>query len=512
MANPGNLPLDEFRKSNIRITQSTGTPGAAAIAGIDQLLLVLPEKVSTSTWRSIPQGSKVQSLMKRRTRGAVPAVLTRIDNKRQTTLLVGTISPDAEAFEQLSFGRKLVSAALMEKGGCLGIRVLGFEDDIAEKLVLQLMTAALAAGFSLAEYKSKAKPPRLQSIRVVGLEKRLDLRRIEAEANGNNLARWLTAMPPNKLDAPAYIAFLRELAKDRGWQFRKYGVGELRKMGAGAFLAVAQGNPDESAAIVRLQYRPDAKAAPPSLSLVGKGIIFDTGGTNLKPFQSMVDMHIDMGGSAVAVGSLLAMSELEFPHPVDCWLAITENRIGPTAYKSQDVITAINGKTIQVVHTDAEGRMALADTLVLACREKPRLIIDYATLTGACINAITRRYSGVFTNRPDLHPVLKKSGRDSGERVWPFPLGKEFMSELESEVADLKQCTPDAGGDHILAATFLNEFVSAEIPWIHVDLSASKRKGGLGAIPTDVTGFGVRLTMDLVLDKNLLDSANVSSG
>ncbi|MGH8168229.1 MAG: M17 family metallopeptidase [Woeseiaceae bacterium] len=512
MANPGNLPLDEFRKSNIRITQSTGAPGAAVVAGIDQLLLVLPEKVATSTWRNIPQGNKVQSLMKRRAGGAVPAILTRIDNKRQTTLLVGTIAPDAEAFEQLSFGRKLVSAALAEKGGCLGILVLGFEDGIAEQLVLQLVTAALAAGFSLAEFKSKAKPPRLQSIRVVGLGKRLDLRRIEAEANGNNLARWLTAMPPNKLDATAYIGFLRELAKDRGWQFRKYGVGELRKMGAGAFLAVAQGNPDESAAIVRLQYRPDAKTAPPSLSLVGKGIIFDTGGTNLKPFQSMTDMHTDMGGSAVAVGSLLAMSELEFPHPVDCWLAITENRIGPTAYKSQDVVTAINGKTIQVVHTDAEGRMALADTLVLACREKPRLIIDYATLTGACINAITRRYSGVFTNRPDLHPILKRSGRDSGERVWPFPLGKEFISELESEVADLKQCTPDAGGDHILAATFLNEFVSAEIPWIHVDLSASKRKGGLGAIPTDVTGFGVRLTMDLVLDKNLLDSANVSSG
>jgi leucyl aminopeptidase len=244
------------------------------------------------------------------------------------------------------------------------------------------------------------------------------------------------------------------------------------------------------------------------LSLVGKGIIFDTGGTNLKPFLAMADMHIDMGGSAVAVGALLAMTELDLPYLVDCWLPITENRIGPTAYKSQDVVTAANGKTIEVVHTDAEGRLALADALVLACREKPRMVIDYATLTGACISAITRRYSGVFTNRPDWHPVLKKAGRDSGERVWPFPLGKEFMSELDSEVADIRQCTPDAGGDHILAATFLNEFVSPGIPWIHVDLSASKRKGGLGAIPTDITGFGVRFTMDLVLDKRLPDSAD----
>jgi leucyl aminopeptidase len=192
---------------------------------------------------------------------------------------------------------------------------------------------------------------------------------------------------------------------------------------------------------------------------------------------------------------------------VDCWLAITENRIGPTAYKSQDVIKAINGKTIQTIHTDAEGRLVLADTLVLASRDKPGLIIDYATLTGACINAVTRYYCGVFTNRPDLHPVLKKAGRDSGERVWPFPIGKEFLGELESDMADLRQCTPDAGGDHILAATFLNEFVDHTIPWVHVDLSALQRKGGLAHIPTDITGFGVRFTMDLVLDKKVLDEA-----
>jgi len=494
---------DKNGNSNIRITQVTGVPAAAALAGLDRLLVVLPEKPQQSAWRSIPQGSKIQALMKRRSAGDVPAIRTRINNKRQTTLLVGTVAADAESFDQLCFARKLISAALSEKDGNLGIWVLGFPKGDAPALIERLASAALAAGFSLAEFKSKARPQRIKSLRLFGMDQRLDLRRVEAGAKGNNLARWLTAMPPNKLDAPAYIDFLRQLAKNYGWQFRKYGMRELEKMGAGAFLAVAQGNPDDSAAIVRLQYRPAAQKASPAVSLVGKGIIFDTGGTNLKPFLSMADMHIDMGGSAVAVGALLALTELEYMQAVDCWMPITENRIGPTAYKSQDVITAANGKTIQVVHTDAEGRLVLADTLVLACRENPRLVIDYATLTGACINAITRRYSGVFTNRPDWHPILKKAGRDSGERVWPFPLGKEFMSELESEVADIRQCTPDAGGDHILAATFLNEFVSDDIPWIHVDLSASKRKDGLGAIPTDVTGFGVRFTLDLLLDKQL---------
>ena len=221
----------------------------------------------------------------------------------------------------------------------------------------------------------------------------------------------------------------------------------------------------------------------------------------------MLDMHIDMGGSAVAVGSLLTISKLGLPLPVDCWLAITENRTGPNAYKSQDVVTALNGKTIQSIHTDAEGRMALADTLVLAGEDKPDLIIDYATLTGACVTAVTTRYSGVFTNRADLHPVLKRAGKESGERVWPFPIGKEFLDDLKSDTADIMQCSPNGGGDHILAASFLQEFVDEKIPWVHMDLSACSRKGGLAHIPTEITGFGVRYTLHLIIEKNMLSDA-----
>jgi leucyl aminopeptidase len=191
---------------------------------------------------------------------------------------------------------------------------------------------------------------------------------------------------------------------------------------------------------------------------------------------------------------------------VDCWLAITENRTGPTAYKPQDVVTAANGKTIQTIHTDAEGRMALADALILACRDKPGLVIDFATLTGACVNAVTNRYSGVFTNRQKWHPVLKKTGVKCGERVWPFPMGKEFLEDLKSDTADIKQCSPNASGDHILAASFLNEFVDQKIPWIHVDLSACMRKGGLAHIATDISGFGVRYAMSLILDRDILGS------
>ena len=504
----GSLLADNQENGHVGITQSTGIPGAQTIAGIDHLLLVLPAKIPAALWRKIPQGSKVQALMRRKAPGKTPAISTRINNKRQTALHVGTMEADVSAFEALTFGRKMVAAALSEKAGTIGIWVLGFDTETQGLIVARVTAAALAAAWSMPTFKTGPQTKKIKSIKVVGLDQQTDLSRELAEAEGNNLARWLTALPPNKLDAASYVVLLRELAKKNGWQFKKYGVRELEKMGAGAFLAVAQGNADDSAAIVRLRYRPKSKTARPVLSLVGKGIIFDTGGTNLKPFTSMLDMHIDMGGSAVAIANLLTLTRLKRPEAVDCWLAITENRTGPTAYKSQDVITALNGKTIQTIHTDAEGRMALADGLVLACKDKPDLIIDYATLTGACMNAVTTRYSGVFTNRPRWHPMLKRSGRDSGERVWPFPIGKEFMEELKSDTADMQQCAPNGGGDHILAGSFLNEFVDSKIPWVHVDLSACQRKGGLAHVSTEITGFGVRYTMNLLIDKNALGDAD----
>jgi leucyl aminopeptidase len=499
------LLADTFSGNQLRITQFVGSPGAQTLAGLDHILVVLPERVPAAVWRKLPQGDKLKALMTRRVPDRVPAISRRLHNKRQTAVHAATVSADASAFERLTFARKLIAAALEEKAGTLGVWVAGF--DTAEQACLHkdMVAAILAAAFRLPAFKAKPAPSRIKSIRLLGLDQNIDLERVTAEAEGNNLARWLTALPANKLDAAEYERVLRELSKKNGWQFKKYGVADLEKMGAGAFLAVAQGNADNSASIIRLRYRPGNAKSAPALSLVGKGIIFDTGGTNLKPFEAMLDMHIDMGGSAVAVGTLLAITRIGVSQPVDCWLAITENRTGPTAYKSQDLITAANGKTIQTVHTDAEGRMALADTLVFACRDKPDFIIDYATLTGACINAVTSRYCGVFTNEPDLHPVLKKAGRESGERVGPFPIGGEFLEELESETADLKQCAPSAGGDHILAATFLNEFVDAKIPWVHVDLSASLRKGGLAHIPSRITGFGVRFSLSLILDKDVLD-------
>jgi len=251
---------------------------------------------------------------------------------------------------------------------------------------------------------------------------------------------------------------------------------------------------------VHLSYTPKGadKESKPDLALVGKGICFDTGGTNLKPHSSMLDMKGDMGGSATALGSFYSLTQQKSDKRIDCWLAITENHIDADAYIPSDVVTACNGTTIEVIHTDAEGRMALADTLSLVSRTKPKLIMDFATLTGAAVYSMTERYSCVFTNRPKLHQNLIEHGATTGERVWPFPQDDDYDSALESKVADTLQCSAKGGGDHILAARFLNKFVDDKSAWVHMDLSSSELEGGLGHIPTKQTGFGVRFTSRLI--------------
>jgi leucyl aminopeptidase len=258
---------------------------------------------------------------------------------------------------------------------------------------------------------------------------------------------------------------------------------------------VAQGSDHEDAAIVRLSWRP--KQAKRRLALVGKGICFDTGGHNLKPARYMAGMHEDMNGSAVTLGLLQAISDMRLPVAVDAWLAIAHNHLSPGAYKQNDIVTALDGTTIEVVHTDAEGRMVLADTLTLASRGdvriRPELIIDFATLTGSMHTALGTRYSGVFASDDALAVQAIGAGRASGERVCVFPLDADYEAGdggLESKVADVKQCTLEGAADHILAARFLKRFTH-ERRWLHVDLSAANSGGGLGAVATDITGFGV---------------------
>ena len=490
-------------KLSVTIRHTRNKLSRADLDRLDHLLILIPKGLAATSWSQLPFHELLRKLSRRDPDGIISG---RFANASATGFSLGVISPGASVFEKLTLARQLAETACNE--ATVGVLAHGFGKGHQETALDALISAALAGAARMPSLKSKPKRERrIRSLRLFAVAELPDLKRRQAEAEGNYLARWLTTLPPNRLDPASYCSLVKVLAKREGWSYHLLGQKELEKKGAGAFLAVAQANPGRGAGIVHLKYRPK-KTSGELLTLVGKGICFDTGGTNLKPHDAMLDMHEDMGGSAVALGCLLAISRLGLPRRVDCWLAISENMTGNKAYKPQDVITACNGITIQVIHTDAEGRMALADTLVLACREKPAIIFDYATLTGTCVSAITTLYSGVFTNRADLHPRLKRTGRISGERVWPFPIGKEFMEPLKSDIADFMQCSPKSAGDHILAASFLAEFVAEEIPWVHMDLSASDNEGGLAHVASKFTGFGVRYTMSAILDENLF-KANI---
>jgi leucyl aminopeptidase len=299
----------------------------------------------------------------------------------------------------------------------------------------------------------------------------------------------LTVLPPNTLTPAAYRKRVSELARELGWEVEEFDLPRLREMGAGAFVSVAQGSEADDAAIVRVSLIPPNAQA--RVALVGKGICFDTGGHNLKAADSMIGMHEDMAGSATVLGILLAATRLALPLRIDAWLALASNDISPRASRQGDVVTALDGTTIEIVHTDAEGRLVLADALALAGRDTPDLMIDFGTLTYTMIHALGCRYSGVFASSAALGELAVRAGAASGERVCTFPMDADYEDDLDSKVADICQCSLDEDApDHIHAARFLKRFVG-ELPWLHVDLSAASCEDGLGAIATDQTGFGV---------------------
>lgn len=475
----------------------------------DAAIVICSSETAPQTLRRLPYGATLERHYNRQARrqSCVSLLSTHV-GPQSIPCVLAFVRANASTFDQLSLGARAWKALATDAPRRILIGVANLDSEKHASALESFLAAVLAGSADLPTLKSKRQPPAaVEAITLCSETADIDISRAIALDRGNHVARWLTTLPPNVLDSASYRRAVATLARRHRWGFTFFNVSALRRLGAGAFLAVASANDHDGAGIVRLVRRArDRKTVRGRIALVGKGICFDTGGINLKPHKAMYQMHEDMQGSAVALGTLLALSELDAPFDIDCWLAITENNIGPRAYRPQEVVTAANGVTIQVIHSDAEGRMALADTLVLAAREKPDAILDFATLTGACVMALTDRYSGVFTNRPDWHSMLEAAGRASGERVWPFPMDEDFDADLESTIADVLQCTIDSKGDHILAARFLNRFVPAETPWIHVDLAASNRRGGLAHIPTEFTGFGVRFAVNLLLDQALLGS------
>ncbi|MFM9914048.1 MAG: M17 family metallopeptidase [Methylophilaceae bacterium] len=475
----------------IKIIQHRGDFTESQAQKFSHILFVLPENPPAK----FPLKNVLEARLKRRKLkyeelGKTPLCADLPDGGLAAWMVVDS---KKSAFEQHTSLRKAVTPLLEENPDSLAIVVLGAERQQSAEASLYV---ALVNAAELPSRKKKPNKKMLKKIELFGVESANKFAEIEALVAGNTLTRSLTMLPPNDLTPTIYREKIKALAKAQGWSHEEFDMKKLRKLGAGAFVAVAQGSEPEDAAIVHLSYSP--KNAKKHIALVGKGICFDTGGHNLKPARYMNGMHEDMNGSAVALGLMLALTGASVPVKIDCWLAIAQNHIGPKAYKQNDVVTALNGTTIEIVHTDAEGRMVLADTLTLASRLKPDFMMDFATLTGSMAVALGDRYSGVLGNSPELLCKAIGAGTASGERVNAFPFDADYEEDLESKIADIKQCTLDSEADHVLAARFLFKFIEGDIPWLHMDLSSSNRKDGLGAVASNVNGFGVGFGMRLI--------------
>ncbi len=482
----------------------------------NHVLVVMPraESLPEDLPGNLPGRETLQRTLARRKEKAASLARTPLCAAVDGALYVWAMDdPEAPRFARASHLRKAMQPLLDEGPERLCIAVLGTPEERAAAASLAAEIAWInghplprmkggaedKAGKARAGRETKDKTPGpLRELALCGW--RGDLAASEALALANTLARELTQLPQNILTPESYRKRIKKLARQEGWSHEEYDFARLEKMGAGAFTAVARGSQNGEAAIVHLSYKPKKSGKNTScerIALVGKGICFDTGGLNLKAARWMLGMHEDMAGSAVALGLLLAASRLRLPLEIDAWFALARNHLSPQAYAQGDIVAAIDGTTIEVVHTDAEGRMALADTLCLAARQKPDLMVDFATLTGSMITALGTRYSGVFASDAALGAEAVAAGAASGERMSLFPLDEDYEEALESKVADIKQCTMEGEADHILAARFLRRFTGGHL-WLHVDLAAANCKGGLGAVASDVTGFGVAWGLELL--------------
>jgi leucyl aminopeptidase len=330
------------------------------------------------------------------------------------------------------------------------------------------------------------------------LEERLE--RVRLLRTSQQLARDLGNRPANDLNPETFAQAAKEMSEEvKGLRVTILGLKELQKEKMGGILGVCQGSEQEPRMIV-IEHRP--KKPKKSVVLVGKGVTFDSGGISLKAPASMVTMKSDMCGGATVMGVMRAVADLDLPIKVVGLIPAVENMPSGTAIRPGDVLTTSNGKTVEVDNTDAEGRLILADALHYSARFNPDIVIDFATLTGACMVALGYEAAGMMGNDDDLMDELRKLGEQVGERVWPMPLYDEYLSYLKSEWADIKNVGGRWGGA-VTAGTFLKQWVPEKVSWAHLDIAGvaynEKEHNGF---PKGASGFGVVLTATFL--ENLL--------
>ena len=323
-------------------------------------------------------------------------------------------------------------------------------------------------------------------------------KKYNALESGVNLTRNLVSEPPNILTTQAYVRIINELKK-LGLKITIYDEKKLKSMGMNALLGVGQGSVNKSY-LVTIEWNGIKNKNKKPLAFVGKGVCFDTGGISLKPAKFMEEMKYDMAGSAVVVGLLKTLALRKAKVNAVGVVGLVENMPGGNAQRPGDIVKSYSGKTIEILNTDAEGRLVLADALTFTEKKfKPKFIIDLATLTGAIIISLGEEYAGLFSNDDSLSNKIFKVGNETEEKVWRLPLHKNYNKLMDSTIADVQNINYSGGAGSITAAEFLQRFILNKTPWAHLDIAGmafSKKASNLN--PKGATGFGVRLLNKLI--------------
>lgn len=370
------------------------------------------------------------------------------------------------------------------------------------KNLANLAFGALLQGYRFNKYfedKKKDKDLKIKNLNFAASDvtkAKSEFAALEIIAQNVFLTRDLVSEPSNILNPESYAEIIKTLKKE-GLEVQVLGEAEMKKLGMGALLGVGQGSERESKLVVIKWNGGKAKDQP--LAFVGKGVTFDTGGISIKPSANMEDMKTDMAGSAVVVGLLRLLAQRKAKANVVGVVGLVENMPSGTAQRPGDVVRSMSGQTIEVINTDAEGRLVLADALHYTnTKFKPKFIVDLATLTGAIIVALADVYAGLFSNDDDLAKEIQDCGEEVGERVWRFPLGEEYDEMINSDIADMKNVGSGRGAGSTTAAQFLKRFVG-ETKWVHLDIAGVAWKGKGDALAVKgATGYGVRLLDQLV--------------
>ena len=411
-------------------------------------------------------------------------------------------SSDLTLRRAATVGANAVRARKLSRVGVLVPTVTG---DSLGRVVQSVVEGAIVANYDGGTYKTVSTSRSwLQAlvihVPVVDKTVTAGVERGRVLGECTNTTRELANLSGNILTPRAFAARATTMARAAGLTVDVIDEKRAAKLGMGLLLGVARGSAEPPRVVV-LRHEPKGAAKGAVLGLVGKGVTFDTGGISIKPSAGMEDMKWDMAGSAAVVGVMEALAARHARVNAVGAIGLAENMPSGSAQRPSDIVKSMSGRTIEVLNTDAEGRLVLADVLwYTQDRFKPRAMVDLATLTGAIVVALGSEYAGLFSNNEDLAKNLQTAGKAVGENLWRMPLGDAYDREIDSDAADVKNISSGRGGGSIIGAQFLARFVN-DVPWAHLDIAAMAwSKKDTAVTPKGATAFGVRLLDRLVSD------------